>query len=144
MATYRERPYSQFNFRVSLGPGAPGPNDFKAGFQEVSGLSLGNYVENSPMKIAGTNKIGDVTFKRGVIGDIATLYSWIDNVRNGSQNERRTVTVQLMDESRTNPVQQWVLSNAFPTKLSGPSFMGRGTDVAVEELVLMAERIDQK
>ncbi len=153
MATYRDRPYSQFNFQVSLGPGAPGPKDFKAGFQEVSGLGMeihvaeyrpGNYAENSPMKVTGSYKINDVIFKRGVIGDIATLYTWIDAVRNGSQTALQTVTVQLMDETGQNAVQSWVLSKARPIKLTGPSLTGKGTDVAVEELTLAAERIDQK
>lgn len=153
MAIQRGRPYSQFNYRVSLGPNAPGPDDFKAGFQEVSGLGMeihvaeyrpGNYAENSPMKITGSYKIMDIVFKRGVIGDISTLYGWIDRVRNGSQNERQTVTIQLMDEARQNPVQQWVLTNATPIKLTGPSLTGTGTAVAVEELTLCAERIEQK
>ena len=152
MATYRDTPYSQFNFRVNLGPGGPGPDDFKAGFQEVSGLGMeihvaeyraGNYKELSPMKITGSYKVNDVTLKRGVIGDLATLYTdWIDPVRNGDQTQGRTVIIQLMDEMRQNAVQTWTLTNARPTKLSGPMLTGKGTDVAVEELVLISERID--
>ena len=151
MATYRDTPYSQFNFRVNLGTGGPGPDDFKAGFQEVSGLGMeihvaeyrnGNSKENSPMKITGSYKINDVTLKRGVIGDLSTLYSWIDAVRNGDQTQGRTVIIQLMDETRQNAVQQWTLTNARLTKLSGPSLTGKGNDVAVEEVVLISERID--
>ena len=152
MATYRDTPYSQFNFRVNLGTGAPGPSDFKAGFQEVSGLGMeihvaeyrnGNSKENSPMKITGSYKINDITLKRGVIGDTTTLYSWIDAVRNGDQTQGRTVIIQLMDEQGQNPVQQWTLTNARPTKLTGPALTGKGTDVAIEELVLISERIEQ-
>lgn len=151
MATLRDRPYSQFNFRVSLGTNAPGPDDFKAGFQEVAGLSMeihvaeyraGNSKENSPVKVTGSYKVGDVTLKRGVIGDLATLYTWIDAVRNGDQTQLQTVTIQLMDEQRQNPVQQWVLTNARPIKLTGPALTGKGTDVAIEEVVFAAERID--
>jgi phage tail-like protein len=151
MATYRDTPYSQFNFRVNLGTGGPGPDDFKAGFQEVSGLGMeihvaeyraGNSKENSPLKVTGSYKINDVTLKRGVIGDLTTLYDWIDAVRNGDQTQGRTVIIQLMDETRTNAVQSWTLTNARPTKLTGPALTGKGTDVAVEELVLISERID--
>jgi phage tail-like protein len=153
MATFRERPYNQFNFRVNLGPNGPGPDDFKAGFQEISGLGaeihvaeyrVGNSKEMGPMKVTGSCKISDITMKRGVVGDLGTLYSWWDAVRNGDQNQRRTVTIQLMDETRQNPVQEWVLTDAVPIKLTGPTFSGKGTDVAIEELVLAAERIDQK
>lgn len=152
MATYRDTPYSQFNFRVNLGTGGPGPDDFKAGFQEVAGLGMeihvaeyraGNSKENSPMKVTGSYKINDVTLKRGVIGDLTTIYDWIDAVRNGDQTQGRTVIIQLMDEQRQNAVQQWTLTNARPTKLTGPALTGKGTDVAIEELVLISERIDQ-
>ena len=151
MATYRDTPYSQFNFRVNLG-GGPSPDDFKSGFQEVAGLGMeihvaeyrtGNSKENSPQKVTGSYKINDVTLKRGVIGDVTTLYSWIDAVRNGDQTQGRTVIIQLMDEQHNGPVQQWTLTNARPTKLTGPALTGKGTDVAIEELVLISERIEQ-
>ena len=96
------------------------------------------------MKLTGTSKINDITLKRGVIGDLGTLYAWWDAVRNGDQNQRRTVTIQLMDETRQNPVQEWVLTDARPIKYTGPAMTGKGTDVAIEELVLAAERIDLK
>ncbi len=152
MATYRDTPYSQFNFRVNLGTGAPSPDDFKAGFQEVAGLGMeihvaeyraGNSKENSPLKVTGSYKINDVTLKRGCIGDLTTIYNWIDAVRNGDQTQGKTVIIQLMDETRQNAVQTWTLTNARPTKLTGPALTGKGTDVAIEELVLISERIDQ-
>lgn len=149
MAEFRARPYSQFNFRVSWDD--LDENDVKAGFQEVSGLGLeitvaeyraGNYSENGPIKVTGTSKTPDITLKRGVIGEPATLYSWIDAVRDGSQDQLKTVTIKLIAEDRTTVAQEWILRNARPMKYTGPSLNGKGTDVAVEELVLAAERID--
>lgn len=144
MAIERERPYSQFNFFVLIG-------DVPAGFQEVSGINLeitvaeyrnGNEPVNSPRKITGMHKVGDVTLKRGVIGEVELLHGWIQAVRDGDQKDRRSVTIQLQDESHEGPVQSWVLSEARPTKYTGPSLTGKGTDVAIEELVLTCERID--
>ncbi len=149
MAEFRERPYSQFNFWVDLGKGGDIESS-QAGFQEVSGLSLeitvaeyraGNYKENAAMKITGTNKAGDVTCKRGLIGSL-DLYEWLDQVRNGSQDALRTVNIHLKSEDRTTTVQSWKLTNARPTKYTGPSLSGKGTDLAIEELVLACERID--
>jgi phage tail-like protein len=146
----RERPFNQFRFQVDLGPDGPKTTDFKAGFQEVAGLGMeihvaeyraGNDPENAPLKITGTYKVNDVTLKRGVIADLKTLYEWIDNVRNGSQTQLRTVRVQLMDDAGKNVVQQWALTNARPIKYTGPALTGKGTDVAIEELVLAAEKI---
>ena len=149
MATLRDRPYSAFNFLVKLGDDGD-PASVQAGFQEVSGLGMeitvqeyrnGNSRENAPLKITGLNKVTDVTLKRGVIGAL-DLYEWLDEVRNGSQSALRTVVIQLQNEDHTDFALEWKLNNARPIKYTGPSFNGKGTDVAVEELVLAAERIE--
>lgn len=148
MATERERPYSQFNFRVSWD--GLDENSVHAGFQEISGLGLeitvaeyraGNSQENAPIKITGANKTPDVTFKRGVIGAL-DLYQWLDEVREGSQTALRNVTIKLMSEDRASVAMTWRLTNARPMKYTGPSLNGKGTDLAIEELVMAAERID--
>lgn len=149
MAEERNRPYSQFNFRVSWD--GLDENSVQAGFQEVSGLGMeitvaeyraGNAAENSPLKMTGTVKTPDVTLKRGVIGSL-DLYEWLNAVRDGSQEELRNVTIKLMSEDRQTEAQTWRLINARPMKYTGPSLNGKGTDVAVEELVLASERIEQ-
>jgi phage tail-like protein len=149
MAELRDRPYSAFNFLVKLGDDAD-PASVLAGFQEVSGLGVeitvqeyraGNSADNSSIKVTGLYKVPDITLKRGVIGAL-DLYQWLDEVRNGSQSALRTVVIQLQDENHTaQPVMEWKLSNARPIKYTGPSFNGKGTDVAIEELILAAERI---
>lgn len=156
MATMRNRPYSQFNFMVSWQPatdneGEPlDENSVQAGFQEVSGLGMeitvaeyraGNFGTNEPMKITGTVKTPDVTLKRGVIGSL-DLYKWLNEVRNGSQNQLKNVTIKLMSENHEDTAQEWKLINSRPMKYTGPSLNGKGTDLAIEELVLSAERIE--
>ncbi len=150
MATERlDRPYSQFNFRVSWDD--LDENSAQAGFQEVSGLGMeitiaeyraGNAATNEPTKITGTVKTPDVTLKRGVIGELSTLYNWLNEVRNGSQIALKNVTIKLMSEDRETVAQTWRLINSRPMKYTGPSLNGKGTDLAVEELVLSAERIE--
>ena len=150
MATFRDRPYMQFNFLVDLGDGATdGP---KAGFQEVSGIGMevtvaeyrtGNSKENSVMKITGINKCTDVTMKRGVIGSL-DLYQWLDQIRNGDQKALRTVTVQLQNEDHTEVVQTWKLLRARIIKHTSGPFNAKGTDVAMEELVLAYERLEME
>jgi phage tail-like protein len=117
----------------------------------VSGLGLeitvaeyraGNYPENTTRKITGTFKVPDVTCKRGV-GGYQDIYTWLEQVRNGSQEALKQVTIELLSEDR-QPVQRWVLGNARPIKYTGPALNGKGTDVAIEELVLASERITQE
>lgn len=154
--TERDRPYSQFNFRVSWqpAPDSEGDNleetDVRAGFQEVSGLGLeitiaeyraGNAQVNSPLKITGTHKVPDVTFKRGVIGRL-DLWDWVKEVRDGAQNQLKNVTIRLMSEDRESVAQEWLLKNARPMKYTGPSLNGKGTDLAIEEFVLSCEQIE--
>lgn len=151
MATPRDRAYSQFNFLVSWD--GMSPDDIpKAGFQEVTGLSMeitvaeyrgGNFKTNAPQKITGTYKVPDVTFKRGVVGEL-DLYQWLDAVRKGSQTALKTVVIELLSEDRETTAMTWTLKNARPMKYTGPSFNGKGTDVAIEELVLACEDISQE
>jgi phage tail-like protein len=145
MATFRERPFSQFNYLVDLGTGDT--DSAQAGFQEVSGLGVeftpaeyrnGNEKINAPRKINGMFKIPDVTLKRGVIG-ATDLYEWINTIKDGSQESLRTVRIQLMSEDRASVAVTWTLVNARPMKYTGPSLNGKGNEVAIEELVLACE-----
>jgi phage tail-like protein len=147
MAEFRERPYSQFNFLVSFDQSDP--NTPEGGFQEVTGLGMevtvaeyraGNSALNSPLKITGTYKVPDVTLKRGVIGS-TSFYEWLQSVRNGKQDDLRAVTITLLSEDRETEAVKWRLVNARPMKYTGPSFNGKGTDLAIEELVLACEDI---
>jgi len=150
MAVLRERPYVQFNFLVDLGTGnTDGPD---AGFQEISGIGMevtvaeyrtGNEKENSVRKITGLNKATDVTLKRGVIGSL-TLYQWLNQIRNGDQNALRTIIVHLQNEDHTAIVQTWKLLRARVIKHTSGPLNAKGTDVAMEELVLSYERLEME
>lgn len=148
MAVYRDRPYVQFNFLVDLGTGTTdGP---QAGFQECSGIGMevtvaeyrnGNEKENSVRKITGLNKSTDVTLKRGVIGSL-NLYQWLNDIRNGDQTAYRNVVIQLQNENHTQVVQEWKLLRARIIKHTSGPLNAKGTDVAMEELVLAYERLE--
>lgn len=149
MAAKRDRPFSQFNFLVDIGDGT---DSVEAGFQEVSGLGMeitvaeyraGNDKRNAPIKVTGTHKVPDVTLKRGVLG-AEDLYEWIAQVQTGKQSDaHRQVDIHLLSEDRdATPVVTWTLSNARPIKYTGPALSGKGTDVAIEELVLACEKIE--
>ena len=150
MAELRDRPYVQFNFLVDLGDGnTEGP---EAGFQELSGIGMevtvaeyrtGNTRENSVMKVTGMNKMTDVTMKRGVIGSL-NLYRWLDQIRNGDQKALRTVTIHLQNEDHSQIVQTWKLLRARIIKHTSGPFNAKGTDVAMEELVLAYERLEME
>lgn len=151
MATYRETPYSAFNYQVELEPGQGDKVD--AGFSDVSGLNAevtvaeyrnGNSKVNHVSKIPGIHKAGDVTLKRGVIG-AQNLWNWLDEVRQGKLSAKRNVSIKLLNEDRSETVVTWRLKNAMPIKWTGPTLTGKGGgDVAIEELVLSVEMVDQE
>ena len=147
MATLRERPYVQFNFLVDIGEGTEGP---QAGFQEVSGIGMevvvteyrnGNSKENNVTKLTGLCRVSDVTLKRGIIGSL-NLYAWLNQIRNGDQMALRTVTIQLQNEDHTNVAQTWKLLRACIVKHTSGPFNAKGTDVAMEEMVLAYEGLE--
>lgn len=151
MAIFRETPYSAFNYVVELEPGQGDQVD--AGFSDVSGLNAevtiaeyrnGNAKVNHVTKIPGIHKAGDVTLKRGVIG-AQNLYEWLDLARQGKLAAKRSISIKLLNEDRSDTVVTWRLKNAMPIKWTGPSLTGKGGgDVAIEELVLSVETIEQE
>jgi phage tail-like protein len=150
MATERpnKNPYSNFNFIVEI-DGAE-----IAAFSEVSGLDSENtpieYREgadatNALRKLPGVEKYANVTLKRGISGSTA-LWDWRKEVRDGGSTfpPTRNVVIKLLGEKhdRGAPAMTFKLTNAWPTKLTGPSFTAKGSEIAVEQLDLAHERLD--
>jgi len=152
MPVQRDTPYSVFNYLVELEPGQGKSPD--AGFSEVSGLNAevtmaeyraGNAPVNYVTKVPGLNKAGDVTLKRGIIG-AQNLWEWLEKVRDGQLSEaKRDIVVKLLSEDRSDTVVSWKLRGATLMKWTGPSLTAKGgNDVAIEEMVLSVEYIEQE
>ena len=150
MPTFRDIPYSAFNFLVELESGQG--KEVSAGFSDVSGLSAevtvaeyrsGNEANNYVRKIPGIHKASDVTLKRGVTGS-ENIWQWLKEARSGSPSVKRDVTIKLLSEDREAIVVTWLLRGAIPIKWTGPSLAAKGGgDVAMEELVLSIESIEE-
>ena len=128
MATLRNRPYAQFNFLIDFGTGAA--DSPHAGFQECTRVE----------KITGINKSTDVILKRGVVS-ASDLQNWLDQIRKGDRKAGRTVTIVQQDEEH-KIVQTWKLLRARIIKHVSGQFNAKGTDVAMEELVIAYERLE--
>ncbi len=148
MATLRDRPYGNFNFLVDLGNGDTA--SVLAGFSEVIlpeafveviEYRSGNMKENGVVKLTGIEKYTNLVLKRGVVGSL-DLYQWYNEVRNGSQNALRTVTVQLQSEDHTAVVLEWKFLRARPVKYMFGPLDAEGKHVLVEYLELAFERME--
>lgn len=142
MARRETDPVGNFNFIVEI----EGVN--AAAFSECSGLDVetevieyraGNDASAYPRKLPGLHKVGNVTLKRGITGS-SDLWDWRKAVLNGSF-DRKTVTIALLDEAREE-VMRWNLYECWVVKYAGPDLNGRGNEVAIETLVIAAERIE--
>ena len=91
-------------------------------------------------RLPGLHKLGNITLKRGIMG-ATDLYDWMRATVNG-QPARRNLAISLLPEDRSGPVERWLLFNAFPVKFTLGPLNAKGTDVAMEELVLAAERLE--
>ncbi len=152
MSKPRPTPYSAFNFLVGID--GIDEMDYVGGFSEVSGLNAevtmaeyraGNAKVNYVSKVPGVNKSGDVTLKRGVIGS-DNIFKWLNLARSGDLNAKKdSVTIKLLNEQRDEtPVVTWTLKGVTPIKWTGPTLTAKGGgDVAMEELVLSVEYIEQ-
>jgi phage tail-like protein len=145
MATQRPNPYSAFNFTVEI------DGTQIAAFQEVSGLDSENtpieYREgadamNTVRKLPGIEKYPNCTCKRGITGSLV-LWEWRKEVRDGGTAfpPTRSVTINLLDDQH-NAVLKWKLTNAWCTKLTGPSLNAKGNEIAIETLELAYDRLD--
>lgn len=145
----RSTPYLGFNFIVALQSG--GGTTPVGGFSDVSGLTTeitvaeyraGNSSENHAHKLPSVYKSGDVTLKRGIVKNI-DIHDWVEAVRTtGVAAKRDSVVITLLDETR-QPVASWTLRSVMPLKWTGPTLAAKGgADVAMEELVLSAEKIE--
>ncbi|WP_346925052.1 phage tail protein [uncultured Arthrobacter sp.] len=90
-------------------------------------------------KLPGRVRYGNAVLRRGISGR-TELFEWWKAVRDGDIH-RRNVVVTLHDEQQ-QPVQRWVLRNAWPTKYDASDLNAKGNEVMVETLELALEGIE--
>ncbi len=131
-------PHGKFRYKVEVEGMELG------GFSEVSGFDAtidvieyreGDKVQ-TPMKIPGLKKYGNITLKQGV-ADSKELYNWIST---GFEKDvvRKTVTITLLDIAG-EAAAVWQVTQAWPTKYTAPDFNATSSEIAVETLELAHE-----
>ena len=89
-------------------------------------------------KIPGRLKWTDVTLKRGVTSDLQ-IWEWRDQVVKGQvKDARKNATITMLDREY-NAVARWHFTNAWPSKVTGPSFKSDDNNIGVEEVALVHE-----
>jgi phage tail-like protein len=102
------------------------------GFSEVSRLSSQTDVTIPAQE--RTHTFETVVLRRALTGS-SELYDWRRRITSG-KDDRRPVTIRLLDVAGREVVSSWRLEGAWPCRWSGPSLDASGSGVAIEELEL--------
>src|SRR5688572_17014109 len=137
----RVDPHRIFNFLVELDGIA------QASFIECTGLDATTEVietreggDNVTVrKLPGKTTYTDITLKWGLT-DSDELWQWRRQVIEGTVM-RKNGSVVVYDLTNRQEVVRWNFISAWPTKWEGPAFNAKGSDIAIETLVLAHEGI---
>lgn len=131
-------PHGKFRYKVEIDGLEAG------GFSEVTGFDAsidvieyreGDMVQ-TPMKIPGLKKYGNITLKQG-LATSRVLYDWIIAGVDGAV-DRKTITITLLDEEEA-PAASWQVINAWPLKYTAPDFNATSSEIAIETLEIAHE-----
>ena len=126
-------PYAKFRYKVEIDGLEAG------GFSEASGFDAsidvieyreGDMIQ-TPMKLPGLKKYGNITLKQGV-ADSMVMYEWMIAGVEG-EVERKTITITILDETET-ATASWQVINAWPAKYTAPDFNALTSEVAIESI----------
>lgn len=132
-------PQAKFRYKIEIDGLEAG------GFSEASGFDAsidvieyreGDMTAETPMKIPGLKKYGNITLKKGLT-DSRVMYDWLASGLTG-EVERKTVTLTLLNETQA-PVASWQIINAWPTKYTAPDFNATASEIAIETVEIAHE-----
>ena len=115
-------------------------------FQEVSGLSTeaqpieyrgGTDKVFSTVKMPGIKKFSNVTLKRGIFKSDSSMWEKYNQIKMNTI-KREQITISLLDEAQ-KPAMSWLLTNAFPVKITVTDMKSDGNEIAVESIELAHE-----
>jgi phage tail-like protein len=117
-------------------------------FAEVSGLdqvlqrSEYRQISDPNTRLVKTplSTVRSVYLKRGICKIDNELYKWFSTA-NLATREKRDITIKLVN-SNSETVKTWRVIKASPVKVEAPSFIAKGTDVAIDTIVLSYEGLD--
>jgi phage tail-like protein len=130
----RKNPYRTYRFLLQI-DGAT-----RAGFRECSAVEYGeDFDPVAARKLPGLWKHGNITLKRGVMGD-AKLWQWRKRAIDG-RVARKNGSILLIDDSGAEIVR-WNFRRGVPTKWTGPSLNASANDVEIETLEIAHEGLE--
>jgi len=122
-------------------------------FRECSGIgsesevieykASGKSDYNTIAAIPGRLKWQKISLKRGIT-DSMDAWTWRKLVEDGNVSDARANGTIIMVAQDGTAIAEWEFINAWPTKISGPSFNSGSNEVGVEELEIVHEGLIRK
>lgn len=120
-------------------------NGVRGAFRECTGLGSESQVveyratdaNGKPVLVRepGTMKYNDIVLKRGITTDM-DMWQWRRQVEDGDvSGARRSGTITLFNQ-KGDPIAEWTIDMAWPSKLNGPTYDAKTNEVAIEELTI--------
>ncbi len=139
-------PYKKYNYRIEM------TNVDVAGFSEVSGFDAsidvieyreGTELINSPRKMPGLTKYGNVTLKWGMSENMS-FWDWVvgisDGTKQAAEDRMEDITIHLQDDSHQD-IASWTLFACWPSKYTAPDFNATSSEIAFESVELVFEEM---
>ena len=92
--------------------------------------------------IPGRMKYGKITLKRGLTNDMAA-WKWRKEVEDGNVQAARTNGSILMLDQNGSPLAEFNFENAWPTKVNMPAPNANSSELAIEEVELICEKMSR-
>ena len=139
-------PYKKYNYRLEI------DGIDMAAFSEVSGFDAtidvieyreGTEPINSPRKMPGLTKYGNVTLKWGMSENMS-FYEWVTGITDGTKAaaEDRVVDMNIyLQDDAHNDIASWELINAWPSKYTAPDFNASSSEIAFESVEIVYEEM---
>jgi len=90
--------------------------------------------------IPGRMKFGRITLKRGLTNDMAA-WTWRKEVEDGQVTSARTNGTITMHDQDGAVMAEFNFENVWPLKVSGPAPNANSSDLAIEEVELICEKV---
>ena len=140
-------PLIGFNFRLEV------EGKLSGYFTECGGIGSENEIIDHKIvdekghevvqKIPGRLKWQDVTLKRGIT-DKMDIWEWRKAVEEGRMKDARAPVSIIMMDRNYEDVARWDFTNAWPSKVSGPSVKSDSNEFGVEEVTIVHEGMIRK
>lgn len=133
---------------VSAWFGVEFQNQIRGAFRECTGLGSETEVVESKAsgpngefilkKVPGRMKYTNIVLKRGIT-DAMDMWEWRKFVELGQMDKARKNGSIRMFNPKGEEIARWNLTNAWPSKLTGPTANATNNEVGIEELEITHE-----